>query len=164
MTITTKEINKVYSMKDTNCDCDKCKSACKYCPGWFLPKEIENVATLLELSIPDLFKTKLAVNWWVGEGKNIFLLSPAMKLAEPGTESPADPRGECIFYINDRCEIYSARPFECRKLEHGEGTEENHLRHEVVALAWRKSQQWIADLLGRVPEARTFSFLDGLFL
>jgi len=163
MAITTEEISKVYSTKDTNCNCNKCKNACMYCPGWFLPKEIKDVATLLNISISKLFKTKLAVNWWV-EDKEIFVLSPALKSATPGTETPADPRGECIFYVKGQCEIYSARPFECRKFKHTESTNEVHLRHEVVSLAWKKSQKYITSLLGRTPEASTFSLFNSLLI
>lgn len=163
--MTKEKINGVYSKKDTSCDCESCRNACLYCPGWFLPDEIEGVAAYLKLSIQELFKLKLAVNWWVGdEGEDdIFLLAPAIKTSEPGNEYPADPRGECVFYKEGQCEIYSARPFECRKYIHRDPKEEADIRHEVVALAWKDSQKWVTKLLGRTPEASTFASLDMLF-
>lgn len=46
-----------------SCKCESCQAACRQKPGWFLPGEAERVAEYLGISLEDLFRTKLAVDW-----------------------------------------------------------------------------------------------------
>ena len=130
-----------------SCFCDNCQAACRHKPGWFLPGEVERVAEYLEISLPELFQTKIAVDWWVEE-HDIFVLLPALDNEEAGEEFPADPRGICIFFKDGLCEIHPVKPFECREMIHDQL---NQGRHKQVADAWRSHQNQIIELLGREP-------------
>ena len=139
-----------------SCSCEKCKSACRNKPGWFLPGEAEKVAAYLNISLLQLFQDKLAVDWWVGDDE-IFLLSPSLANENAGTEFPGDPRGVCVFFVDGLCTIHPVKPFECREMIHDEG---NNGRHEEVANAWKSHQDQIIELLGRKPESVSFGMFD----
>ena len=143
------------------CKCKTCKGACEFNPGWFLPGEAEKAAELLEFSLQDFFNKFLGVNWWVAD-EDIFLLAPAVVLMTPGEEYPDDPRGTCVFYQDELCQIHASKPFECSEYSHENSREDVRKRHEWVAQQWVQHQKQIAALLGREPEAQEgdlFSFL-----
>lgn len=145
-------------MKPRNpCTCKKCQGACKR-PGWFIPGEIEKVAKYLKVSVKELFKTKLAIDWWVGE-EDIFVLSPALKGEETGEMFPYDPVGECIFFNSRRCDIHPVKPYECAMWSCKESEKEYH---ESAKKKWdnTKAQQQIKKLLGRKPCSGTGSSFD----
>ena len=146
--------------ENEGCKCNTCKSACKHKPGWFMPEEAEKVAEYLGISLQELFKTKLSVDWWQSEC-NIFLLSPAIPDYE-GREFPGNPRGQCAFYKNKLCSIHLVKPFECRKYMHDVEHDESIENHEAVSKAWdnEKCQQQIRDLLGSYPVASDFGMSD----
>lgn len=137
-----------------SCLCEKCKGYCEHKPGWFLPSEAERVAFYLNVTLEELFNTKLGVDWWEAE-ENIFLLSPATKTGIPGHEFPGNPRGEYIFFQNGLCTIHAVKPYECRESFHAES---NNGMHERVANAWNtpESQQQIKDFLRHKPRARRY--------
>lgn len=146
-------------MTESNCKCNMCQSACKDKPGWFKPGEAEQVAELLALSMPDFFSKYLLVDYFTGE-LDIFLLSPSVVGADAGEEFPANPRGQCVFYKDGKCSIYSARPFECREYFHEQSHDEISERHEAVAEAWSDHQDQIKELLGREPISQSWSIFD----
>lgn len=145
-------------------DCTKESGTCSYCregctikPGWFLPGEAEAAASLMGLTLPEFFARFLAVDWWVADyriGRDTFVLSPAVRGNDAGTEFPGDPRGTCVFYRDERCQIHEAKPHECRERWCGERTPGT--THEDVARAWSEYQGQIAELLGREPMAEAF--------
>jgi Fe-S-cluster containining protein len=153
-------------MTDTNnkykesCRCVSCKNACKYNPGWFLPEEVEKVAKFLNISLKELFDKYLGVNWWSDDGDTTFLLAPAISSMNPGEEYPGDPRGTCIFYKKEQCEIHDVRSFECREYWHGEKYDDSFSRHADVRDAWRHHQEMIVKLLGRQPETESFRMFN----
>ena len=134
-----------------SCKCDKCKKACENKPGWFIPGEAERVAEYLNISLEELFRAKLMVDWWVSSPEDIFILAPAIKYEEPGSEYPGDPTGECVFFIDGLCEIHPVKPFECKELFHGE-----QALHEETAKTWKDNHNQVKELLGREPESREF--------
>src|ERR1043165_1407966 len=135
-----------------DCSCQACVNACSYKPGWFLPGEAEKVAEHKGVSLEALFKNSLAVDWWDDfDEDDVFLLAPAIRDSEAGTEYPSEPRGVCVFLKGGRCDIHTVKPFECREYLHGESHEENHQRHRTVMEAWRDKQGQIKTLLGREP-------------
>jgi Fe-S-cluster containining protein len=137
-----------------SCTCDSCQRACQVKPGWFLPGEAEKAAGLAGMGLREFFAAHLAVDWWeAGGGRDIFVLSPAVAEAEPGTEFPANPRGTCVFFKGGRCGIHAAKPAECRALWH-DGPPDG--MHEDVAMAWRDHQGQVAELLGREPESEPY--------
>jgi hypothetical protein len=140
------------------CQCERCKKACLYCPGWFLPGEAEIAAEYLGLSLQEFFKKYLAVNWWE-DTSDIFVLAPALVGEETGAEYPADPRGQCVFFIDGLCAIHPVKPFECAQLVCDDPNIAD--RHEGVAKAWAENQTQITELLGREPESEVF--YGGLF-
>lgn len=146
--------------ENNGCTCEGCRQACQYNPGWFLPGEAERVAEFLNLTLQELFNTKLGVNWWVA-AEDIFVLAPAITKMSPGREYPGDPRGKCIFYNSDGlCEIHPVKPFECREYNHDHSKEQVHERHKKTAMAWESDQTQIQELLEREPVSASFSFFD----
>lgn len=146
------------------CDCAQCQSACRNKPGWFLPGEVEALAQNLAIPVEQLFRERLAVDWWATDAKlaETFVLSPAVVENPAGQEFPSNPRGICTFFKNGKCEIHEyGKPHECAALTH-----ESAAKHVETARAWQSHRQSIRDLLGRDPIAdRTgFSFFDLLEL
>lgn len=132
--------------------CATCQSGCTSKPGWFLPGEAERAAEFMGLTVDEFFRQYLAVDWWE-DSPNIFLLSPAVKEASPGSEFPGDPRGECVFYRHGRCQIHPAKPHECRVQWCGAVSGSVH---RDTAMAWKGHQGQVSALLGREPEAKKF--------
>lgn len=152
-------------MSKIECSCESCKGACRTKPGWFKPGEAEKTAELLEISLKELFDTKLGIDWWEDE-PDIFLLSPAVVGMQPGKEYSGNPRGRCVFFTDDGlCEVHAAKPFECAELNcKTDDRDVTHARHEAVAKAWKDHQDQIVDLLGRQPEAEVYEgFFGGMF-
>ena len=147
-------------MKPQNsCQCNNCKDACQR-PGWFVPGEIEQVAEFLNISIEELFRTKLIVDWWEEDSKqNTFVLCPGIKDRPFGTMAPHNPHGECIFFNNKGlCEIHPVKPFECAKYS----CKSRKSFHEEAKKKWenKTAQKQIRKLLGEEPEAEEGSSLD----
>jgi len=142
-----------------SCTCDGCQNACRYKPGWFLPGQAERVAEYLNITLNELFATRLGVDWYTGDS-DTFLLAPALVESEPGREYPADPRGTCTFYRDGLCEIHPVRPFECAEYLHGEDKSIVDERHASVAEAWQEHQAQIVQLLSREPESESFTIFD----
>jgi len=150
------------------CSCERCSNACSCRPGWFKPGEIETAAKLLKMSVLDFFRQKLAVDWWEGYGDEgtVFVIAPAIKGKATGEEYHGDPRGECIFYKDGKCEIHAAKPFECAAYFHNDSHYIAYERHRQVANAWKKEQEKIEHLLGRQPVKKEFvggGLFSGLF-
>lgn len=152
----------------TECSCATCKSACQHTPGWFRPGEADKAAALMGMTLPKFFKRYLAVNWWEAYPENTFVLSPAVTSARPGREANANPRGTCVFFKNGLCQIHAAKPFDC---SHGNPHDQNNktkraqldAARAVTVKLWGKKQKQIHQLLGRQPEAATYSFLEAMF-
>lgn len=135
--------------------CSRCRAACAEKPGWFLPGEAEKAAEHLGLTMKEFFDRHLAVDWWVTDEDDIFLLSPAVKGAPTGTEFPGDPHGTCVFFVNGQCSIHAVKPYECRDMWCGDAG--SPLAHAATALAWEVYQEQIHDLLGRRPVATEYT-------
>lgn len=137
-----------------DCNCLQCQAACQRKPGWFAPGEAERVGVYLGMSLPELFQHYLMVDWFERTNANpIFVLSPAIKGHTAGSEFPANPQGECVFYENGQCRIHPVKPEECRgvmacKSQHGPPWP---LR---LAIRWNSAtdQRQIRQLLTREPK------------
>jgi len=144
----------------TPCNCYSCVKACTFVPGWFLPGEAEEAASLLKMSFHDFFNKYLVVNWFEGEGvlETVFVLSPAVIGAPTGTEAPADPRGTCVFFQPETltCKIFPHHPYECAAYYHDQHLELLRERHRLIADAWKGHQDYIKELLGREPQEKQF--------
>ncbi len=145
-----------------SCMCYKCKSACQNKPGWFMPGKAEHVASYLGISLEDLFKSKLIVDWWE-DRPNIFLLSPGVINGRSGVEAQGDFCGTCVFFKNELCEIHSVKPFECKEGIHDRDREINRRIHKQIADSWRPHQDQIVTLLHHVPRSQNFSIFGSIF-
>lgn len=132
--------------------CDRCRSACDRKPGWFLPGEAEKTAGYLGVSLDELFREYLAVDWWAG-AYPVFLLSPAVRGNKTGQEFPGDPTGSCVFFEDGRCRIHPVKPHECAVSWCGGCPPDTHY---LTAEAWEGHQGQIRDLLGREPQDEPF--------
>jgi Fe-S-cluster containining protein len=132
--------------------CDRCRSACDRKPGWFLPGEAEKTAEYLGLSLLELFREHLAVDWWDAV-EPVFLLSPAVRGNKAGQEFPGDPTGSCVFFEEGRCRIHRAKPHECAVSWCGGCPPDTHY---TTATAWEGHQDQIRGLLGREPQDEPF--------
>lgn len=154
-----------------SCECAHCRSGCERRPGWFTPGEAERAAELLGLSLEEFFRTRLAVDWWVGneDGEGAFVLAPALAGHPAGREYPSVPHGRCTFYKGGRCEIHAAKPAECREAWCGDADAHAALgadgrtarRYSLFVLPWRgEPQRQIVSLLGREPVQSAVSIFD----
>lgn len=155
------------ALKKTECTCATCQQGCTNTPGWFRPGEAEKAAKLMGLSMQKFFDTHLGVNWWVGDGRNTYVLAPALVDHPAGEEYPGNPKGTCVFFKDGRCAIHAAKPFDC---SHGNlcdktdaaKAEDVKARAKTVRL-WKRQQAQIRRLLGRKPESAPFPFFDALY-
>lgn len=139
--------------------CHVCRAGCSHKPGWFLPGEAERAAEYLGVTLAEFFARDLAVDWYedlTGDGDDVFVLSPALVGEDPGEEMPADPRGRCVFYVDNRCSIHEVKPHECSAFYCGSSIEAVRDDHANTAEAWRGHQDQIVELLGRRPVAAEF--------
>jgi Fe-S-cluster containining protein len=150
------ELMEVTCAKDSG-TCGYCRDACTRKPGWFLPGEAERAAEFLGVPLEEFFRQYLAVDWWEADHRietTTFVLSPAIEGDEAGEEFPGDPRGTCVFYQDQQCQIHPVKPYECR--EHWCGDRASNTTHLDAAAAWTGHQDQVAALLGREPEAAEF--------
>lgn len=127
-----------------SCICDQCVAACRNKPGWFKPGEVEKVAEFLGMSLQQLFNEKLQVDYWVGKGKgDIYNLTPGIIEEMERKVVPWFPHGTCVFLKDDRCEIHSVKPFECRETLCSccdTKTEIKVSPHQEAGLAWNNEE------------------------
>lgn len=121
----------------------------------------------LGVSFEEVFRTKLAVDWWEADHtfeNDVFVLSPNVLGSDPGEEFDANPKGTCVFFVNGECSIHDVKPFECRSLMHTDSSEEVAARHISTAQAWNneEAQTQIETLLGREPVALEY-YGGGIF-
>lgn len=140
-----------------SCTCPRCVDACSHKPGWLKPGDAERIAAYLGVSLEELFRTRLIVDYFIrdAEGKPpIWLLAPLKNDATAGAEAPFEPGGVCAFLTTDgRCSIHPVKPFECAAMIHDEGPEQTGGNHRAAAQAWDapEHQRQISELLGRDP-------------
>ena len=142
-----------------SCSCESCKQRCQTAPGWFKPGEVEKTAKFLKISLRELFKRYLSVDFWMADGidieEDVFVLSPATIDGSQGQVFSADNRyGQCVFFQNGQCVIHAVKPFECKAVDHNTSRQRGQILHEGVAKKWNKKdyQKQIEKLLGEKPE------------
>jgi hypothetical protein len=154
----TKE-KKLESTVDS-CQCKECVDACKNVPGWFAPGEAENLADNMGISVQELFKKYLRVDFLEkdpskGIDEDVFVLSPGTTNSAAGEIAPYLPRGTCVFLHNNKCQIHNlGKPIECHEKFHVH-VEFGNKRHIEVGLMWntKESKDKIRKLLGYDPIA-----------
>lgn len=145
-------------LQDTECRCDDCSDGCHESPGWFAPGQAERVAEHLGVTLEELFRDKLVVEYWAGgiddHATDIHVLAPANYASTSGEKAEfSKMRARCVFLDNEGlCSIHPVKPKECA-LSH-------HNMDQDAYLAWRKDnvrawigrQDQIDQLLGEHPE------------
>ena len=122
------------------------------------------MATFMGLSLPELFASHLAIDWWEAD-EPTFVLSPGIiqhGVEYVGSEVPGNPLGRCVFYKDGRCSIHEVKPFECRAYHHDFTREQSAANHRAAFEAWvgAEHQKQIAELLGREPSSASYSIFD----
>jgi hypothetical protein len=140
------------------CSCAKCASYCTHKPGWFHPDQIAPLAKALRLSIAELFRRHLAIDWWAGDdltgGKDVFVLSPRLEGAAGGDMFPGDPHGACHWFRDGKCQIHTlGKPAECAFAGHDVSEHDSLRNHLAMVAAWAPHQHRIEKMLGRPPSA-----------
>lgn len=141
-------------LKETACRCEECCEGCQGVPGWFAPGQAELVAEHLGITLGELFRDKLVVEYWVGgmdgsEG-DIHFLAPANHASIPGEKAPySKPRARCMFLDNDGlCSIHPVKPRECAISMHDMDRTTYQAWREDNVRAWMPHQDQIEELLG----------------
>lgn len=148
-------------MKEYNCNCQECQNACKFRPGWFLPEQVEQLYKYFKVNnIEELLKKGFAIDWWNSEN-DILILAPNIKNNENNIQYPDDPRNECVFYNNKKCDIYDVRPIECRAYIHNMESEITQKAHESIAMEWQESL--LLEKFESKIHCGTLNFLGALF-
>ncbi len=125
--------------------CTRRNRCCKNSPGWFAPGEAEEAAAALGMT-PDAFVRRyLVIDSITLEGERVEVFAP-LKLGRDGAPllppgSRADAlyqafRGPCIFFREAGCQIYAARPIECRRYLCTQ-PEALNISHAEIARLWR---------------------------
>ena len=147
-----------------SCDCDICKNACSFKPGWFKFGEAEQVAKYLNITLEKLFNDYLSVDWYSEQGNDYYVLSPSVTKISPGGMFSYNPKGECVFYQDNKCKIHPVAPYECKAYYHENGFAETNKRHKEIAKEWRGKESYLELLLGckpYTPEPKNFADLFG---
>ncbi len=118
---------------------------CRSSPGWFAPNEIEKAAAHLELSPDGFVRRYLIIDQAMVDGVAVEVFAP-VKLDREGRPAlrPATRvdelyrvlRGTCIFFENEGCGIYPARPIECARYVCTNAPEDN-LSHVAIGRLWQ---------------------------
>lgn len=148
--------NPIMDAHKVECACSECRSACQHRPGWFMPGEAEKAAAHLGMTLKEFFAKHLAVDWLEGE-EDIFLLAPAIKGEETGEMYPGDPRGACNLLVEGKCSIHEAKPMECAVSHHSRTHDDEHELHIAIGKTWADHQGQVRELLGRAPEAESYT-------
>lgn len=118
-------------MTETGCTCKVCVRMCAERPCWPEPKEAQAI-------IDAGFSQRLMRDYWVGDGDNIDIISPAI-VGYEGQNAPFWPAGRCTFLsADDLCELHELglKPREGREAFCKEkGGSPPNLHHDV-AMTW----------------------------
>lgn len=119
---------------------------CRSSPGWFGPGEIEAAAALRGQSPRELVESALIIDSIEVDGVRVEVFAPVklgrdgVPLVQPGTRVDRLYRmfrSPCVFFENEGCAIYEARPVECRHYVCTQ-REDEQLTHVEVAKLWLK--------------------------
>ena len=131
-----------------------------------MPEEIPALALALNVSVDELFREHLMVDYWVRYDKgynNIYLLAPRILGRKAGSFYPEKPTGACAWFKNGKCSIHlQGKPSECRQLRHGPDGEYLPIDRKAIAMAWDKPEHraFIARLIGKDPGKAQFHIFD----
>jgi len=119
-----------------SCTCAICRACCCRKPGWFEPAQVKSVLKYFKAKGIEaiLGKNMFAIDWFVAE-KDILVLAPNI-VGNSGIQYPRNPTGQCVFFKEERCQIYEIRPKECAVAMHDDSTVDVH---KEIAMLWKES-------------------------
>src|SRR5690606_15347992 len=121
---------------------------CKSSPGWFGPGEVEAAAAFMDMAPDDFVRRYIVIDRLEIDGQTAEVFVPVKlgrdgePLMKPGTR--VDDlyrmlRSPCVFFENNGCVIYGARPSECRRYICTNTSAEN-LSHRTIAEHWLRGE------------------------
>ena len=119
---------------------------CRTNPGWFGPGEVEKAAEFLGMDPDDFVRTYVIIDKVVVDGEKVEVFVPVKRgrdgnpVHKPGTRVDAMYSmfpSPCIFFENNGCKIYAARPSECAAYLCTRPASEN-LSHEEIGRRWKR--------------------------
>jgi len=147
------------------CTCAGCQQACAYRPGFFRREQIEPLAAALGLTVPELVRKHLQIDFWAGpetDHEETMMLVPRLKGQRGGTQIGKDPRGVCHWLIAGRCAIHTlGKPAECVALQHNKDGGYLPVDRGGIAATWREHEEFIEAVAGGIffpHEADLFSW------
>lgn len=117
-------------MKHVSCVCDHCQNLCRIFPGWMTPRDLVRLGGHLDVPVPSLFTTHLAVDRFFGNPLReddvpwieILIPVPASGRTPPGhlvrrplLSSNEEMVTTCALLDNGLCSIHEVKPRECRE-------------------------------------------------
>ena len=138
---------KFQKFRESSCDCSDCRKACTQSPGWFLPRQVEDLARAMDLSVEELFRRHLAVGVTAmpdGSQRHGVMPHKLRDGKKPGavwTLAELAQPGRCTFFDRGRCTIYQHRPFECSRMIHHAADKAVQLRHHIVQYVGRQGAE-----------------------
>lgn len=129
------------------CQCESCRAACQRRPGFFTADQIEPLAGKLGLSIEEMFRDHLQVDYWSGgDLEDTYMFVPRYAGMAGGSDVPWWPTGTCHWFVDGKCQIHAlGKPAECRGLGHING-ELVTADREAIVRTWVDKQDWVRKL------------------
>lgn len=132
-------------MEKRFCSCEKCRECCSNIPGVFKPNEIIEAAKLLNMAAKE-FMNKYCIKGWRkgiylndGNSYDVEFVYPIVKDCALKMEDYDYPLegGECKLFIDNKCFINNAKPFECQMTFGCEPMPKNNPKNAAL-IEWTK--------------------------
>jgi len=147
-----------------SCNCQSCRDACKFKPGWLKFGDEKKIAAHLKISVRKLFNDYLILDHIKNDdGTYYFVLSPCPVHLQPGSIMPLTNTGRCIFLTKDeQCQIHEVSPLECQLSIHDLEDQQAGKNHLDIAKTWdnEEAQLFIKDLYGSKPVVEKPTIFD----
>ncbi|MCP4136942.1 MAG: hypothetical protein GY754_38600 [bacterium] len=125
--------------------CTRRGACCRNSPGWFAPGEMEKAAEFLKLSPKEFVSTYCIIDGieLPDHGRvDVFAPLKTDRFGEPALPPLErvdwlyrELAGSCIFFTDNGCSIYPARPIECARYLCSQPPEKN-ISHTEIARMW----------------------------
>lgn len=124
-----------------DCQCEDCRGACEYKPGWFMPDQIPKLLEHFKASsVQELVDDHdFAIDYYEAYPNDIDILAPNTVKNKGWPRYPENPKGTCVFLQDGKCSIHDVKPYECREFVHEDSNDDISDRHRAVAKQWEDS-------------------------
>ena len=126
--------------QDPSLGCIRRNYCCRTNPGWFAPGEVEGAAKLKDMSVDQFVTTYVVIDTVAIDGKLVEAFVPVKVGRDGNPLCPPATRvdklylrfpSRCVFFVDKGCEIYEARPFECRGYSCTNADDDNPSKEEI---------------------------------